>query len=359
VATSEEVVVGGGRAIRNRSGLDVLSLVVVIGLALWVSHLQMTFTPLMRDERSSLVHALDGTSARPFCYRVLVPWAAVAVGAVIPPVVGDRLCREPTRWLGCDFIPERAHGPGPYLGLALLQFLSILTFALVLGRTYRRVFAASRGKGRVISAVALLFIAVVIRFGYCGHLYDFPVLALFAGMLWALLFSRLTVFLLLFGVACWTKETAILMTFAYCAIFFDRLPRRRFLGYLALQVLAYAVAQIVLRWWFRDHAGSPIEAWYAEQLPWFGRKTGLKVALLGLGLLWMSIAWSLKPVAVRRALFMVLPHLALFAYGGRPGEARALYESFPVLMLVLFSSSVQVWSLVSLRAARLLGASSS
>ncbi len=318
----------------------------MICLGLVATHLQMTLTPMLREDRSSLERHLDGTAERPFCYRVLTPFAGLAVGALIPHALGDRICAPTRGWRACDFMPKRADLRAPYLGIALIELLSVIAYAVVLGRGYRRLFDASEAAEWAVAAGSLLVLSVVIHFVPCGHFYDFPVLALSAGMLGALLFQRLPAYLLLFAVACWTKETAILFTFAYCAIYIGRLPRSRFWLYLTAQLAIYASAQIALRLWYRNNPGSAVEVWYAEQLPWLARKAVLKIVFLGGLVFAISFNWSRKPLELRRALFMIAPHLVLFVYGARPGEARALYDTFPVLMLFLFRNSVEISNLL-------------
>jgi len=152
--------------------------------------------------------------------------------------------------------------------------------------------------------------------------------------------SVLLAFLALFAVSAWTKETTILMTFAYCAMFFDRIPRRRFAAYLVAQVGLYAVAFVALRWLFRNNDGGSVEAWYREQLAWFLRKPLQRLVLLSAGAGAVAFAWSSKPKASSsldgHAVFPTWPCSSTAA--SRPRYA-ALYESFPILFLLGFQNA--------------------
>jgi hypothetical protein len=156
-------------------------------------------------------------------------------------------------------------------------------------------------------------------------------------------------FLVLFAVSCLNKETTLLMTVAYAAYFYDRLPRRKFLLYLGIQCLTFGLIYGYLRYHFAANPGVSMEIVWLDQLQWFmGRTFGdFATFLIIAGLI--AYRWDEKPLVLRRAAAMLVPHIALFLIAVNPGEMRNFYESLPLLTL-LFCRNLQ------LLAATLLGA---
>jgi hypothetical protein len=321
---------------RAPSALGVAGILVVVILSGWVTEAQMTFTPLLREDRTNLERTIAGTADRPFCYRVLVPWVTAAVARLVPQELGEKVCAQPARWMVCRFMPPDPATRAPYFALAGLLFASILAYAVLIGSMYRRLFAGSELSRWLAAAGSLIVVLATVYAGCCGHIYDFTMLALFAGMVWTLLFERLRLFLVLFCISCWTKETTILVTFAYFAIYWDRLPRQRFLLHLAVQFVAFVAAYATVKWLYAHNPGGALEHWYGQEVTWLARKFVLKVSLLVSAAVAIGFKWRQKPLALRRALLMLAPHLALFIYAARPGELRNLYESFPIITLLVF-----------------------
>jgi hypothetical protein len=329
-----------GAPLRGRvDATTAVGLAVVLALAAWATHLQLTRTQLLVEPRVRIERYLEGSAARPFCFRVLVPWSVGALAHAIPGSVPDAICGGASHPRECEIIPEGSEQQRPYVALGLILFASIASYAVIMGRTFRRVFQSSEGASWLAAAGSLLTIAFVVFFGGQGHIYDFTQLAFFAGMLSTLLTEQLAVFLLLFVLSCWTKETAIFMTFAYCAIYYDRLPRKRFVSYLLLQIVAFVGVYGAVRFLYRHNPGGPMEIWYRQQMAWFLRKPLQRMVLVAAGSSAILFAWAEKPLSLRRALWMLPPHLAMFLVAAQPAEIRNLYESLPVVMLFMLRNA--------------------
>jgi hypothetical protein len=307
---------------------------ILVLASFYLTYAIMTQTQLLTEPRVTVERYVAGTASKPFCFRALVPWLVRALGMCMPLSLTGSVCGQGSTLHLCSLLPTDPGARRFYLSFGLVLFLSIAAYGWKLQSMFRMTVGVSNMQAWCMTAVALLVHAAVLRVGGYGHAYDFTVLALFAAMLSALLADEIGVFALLFAVASWTKETAILMSFSFAIVYVDRLPRARLLTYLGLQLLLYAVAQGTVRWIFSGNAGAIVEPWYLEQIQWFLRKPIQRVAfftLLG-GVVFGR--WSKRGVVLRRAAVMLVPHLCLFAYGGRPAEWRALYESFPVLFIL-------------------------
>ncbi|MFZ5831615.1 MAG: hypothetical protein ACOY3P_16135 [Planctomycetota bacterium] len=302
----------------------------VIGiLAVWLTCQQMRHTQMLVERRVSLDRYLEGTSHRPFCHRVLVP----VLLRVITPVLPTSACAAWGRELSPADVPTdvAADDPRVYVALFLVLLTPLLVYAGVSGAMYQRFFSHSVYAFPIGAIGVLLFLAPMVLQGI-GHVYDFSVLAFHAGMLLCLVEKRLGWYLALFVVSCFNKETTVLMTVAYCACLFDRVPRRQFLLYLLLQVVAFVAVYGIVTWHFRGNPGAGMEVHLSRLIPIYSQRWKTLVYICAIVVL-VAYRWSEKPQFFRRAMFMLVPHVALCLYGAYPGELRNFYESVPLLAL--------------------------
>jgi hypothetical protein len=283
---------------------------------------------MLHEDRVSLDRYIDGTAHRPFCYRVLVPMLLRVMSPVISKLPGiDHVIA-----ICGDFSTIPAKHPASIAGLAVILIFSLVAYSFLCGHIYHKFFSESPYASSIGSVGALVFLVpfVLMRF---GHVYDFSVLMFHAAMLLCIAQKRLPLYLAFFTVSCLNKETAILMTVAYAACLYDCIPRRRFVVYLLLQLAIFLLTYGLVHRYFRNNAGGSMEFWLYKQVPVFllhwKRETTVTLAIVFL----VAYRWSEKPPIFRRAMVMLLPHLALYLCGANPGEVRNLYESMPLLAL--------------------------
>ena len=297
---------------------------------------------------------LEGTAEKPFATRVLVPGATKLVVLLIPESSRPMLGR-----LVSPFVPdlverEDVYDPAPYAVIGLIMVLSIVAYSIVTERSYNHFFGNSRTHWWVPLATLLLLIPFVLR--PVGHIYDFTSLLLQAAMLYALFVGRIRSYFLLFIIACFTKETAILTSAAFAGVYFDRMPRRRWVLLLVAQLAMFCLIYGVLAYHFRHNGGEAVYVWISDHLSFYFGSTRrfLKYAVFYIaGLILVGFRWSQKPLTLRRAAWMWIPHAGLILLASFPGEIRNFYESAPLMTLFALRNSE---SLVVTRFARIRGA---
>jgi hypothetical protein len=169
--------------------------------------------------------------------------------------------------------------------------------------------------------------------GNVGHIYDFTQLLFMAALLGAMAAGRQGLYLVLFTCACFNKETTIFASIAYAFYFVDHLRRRTLVAMLLAQALIFGLIYFGLRRHYAGNPGQGMENWAAAQMAWLGRRTFSEYLAWTGGILLVAYRWPEKPVLMRRAAWVLVPHLALIVTSAYPGEVRNLYESLPILSL--------------------------
>jgi hypothetical protein len=191
-----------------------------------------------RDPRSCLAAMLNGTAHRPFVVRRLVPDVIGSLARWTPPVWGQWAVRQvatlpsplPTLLLGRDRSVAYAH-------LLLMVSVWACYFGTLLcwrGMLNRFVYPSlqkgegvskkpspplgGEGMGTVrllltdgLPVLALGLVYPLLNWRHGVHIYDPATLLLYSAALWALLEGRVWLYLLLFALAVWHKETALVL----------------------------------------------------------------------------------------------------------------------------------------------------
>jgi hypothetical protein len=298
---------------------------------------------------------LDHTAQRPYVYRVLSP-ELIGLGAGLVP---DALVEAHEEWLleGSPLLQYRRPGERWTLDksvkwhVAYFYLFACLVAALF---TARSLTAEMLGVSRLFAdyapAVALLFLPLTFHWG--GYLYDFPELLLLLLCTLALARSRLDWFYPLYLLAILNKESNVLLASFFVAFAWDRMPRRRLLSHLAVQMVVGWSLVLALRLAFLENEGaqalfffplnlqfwlSPGSYWkfidpYAP-LVWVPRGANLiTLFVVGFIVLW---DWRRKPPVLRRLLLLsAAVNLPVFLLFSLADEVRALSLVFPALYLL-------------------------
>jgi hypothetical protein len=299
---------------------------------------------MLKESRVSIDSYIDGTVSRPFAYRVLIPQTLRAFIAAAPRPVADVL----DHW-GQAIRSKVFHGftlasngdpilsgpgskyPQAIFMLAALHFACLVGYALIGSSLYARLFPNSNFRP-VAAPLLLLLLFPIVSFGV-GHMYDFSVLLFSSCLLLAMAYRQHMLYLIIFAVACFNKETTILMVFAYAMVFFRRLPFPFYALMLAAQLAIFLVIYISLKAVFAGNPGGPMEIWLFDQAGWYWHQPMTFFLVASLVAFVISFRWNEKPPFLRRSMIMVLPHCALFLYAAYPGEWRNWYESVPMLSM--------------------------
>jgi hypothetical protein len=322
-------------------------LIVVVLLAAVLERAQLLKTNMLTQERVSLDDYIDGTVSRPFAYRVLLPQILRGINAVTPVSAAADLDRLGKRigWSG----PQNKY-PRDVIWLAALQFASLIGYAIVGASLYSALRSREKSWTHWLVAPVLLLLLVPIVYKGLGHIYDFTGLFFTVWLLWAMAGRRHVLYLLVFAASCMNKETTLLMSVAYAAIFFRRMVFGRYVGMLAAQFAIFLAIYVPLRVTYKDNPGSGIQVHWDEQFAYYAShlNNGYVLAIFSVSvvlfLILLTFRWNEKPQLLRRAAVMIVPHMALFIYGAAPGEVRNLYEIVPLISMLILCSVASICS---------------
>ena len=227
---------------------------------------------------------------------------------------------------------------GFYLGAILMA--SLIGY-VVIGR---RLWATLFGPCGIPELVPVGLLAVMLPFvaDRLGHVYDFTVLFFMTTLLYLIATRRHALYLVFFALSLLNKETTILAAVAFAANSVGRLPRRTFVLMMLAQIIAFILIYGGLRLHYAGNLGSGMDCWVKGQVRWFfALEFPEFLAYLG-GILLVAYRWPAKPLMMRRSIWMVGPHVALFVAGAYPGEFRNLYESVPLLSLFVLRNIQEI-----------------
>jgi hypothetical protein len=236
--------------------------------------------------------------------------------------------------------PENKY-PRAIVWLAALQFASLIGYALVGATLYSTVLPRERLWSQWIVAPTLLLFLVPVVYKGLGHIYDLTVLFFMTFLLWAMATKRHVLYLVVFAASCLNKETTILMSVAYAAVFFRRMVFTRYAIMLAAQIAIFVAIYMPIRMAYKDNPGSGMEVHLHEQFAYYKShlSNGYVLAIfsiaIALFLFLLTFRWNEKPQFLRRAAVMIVPHMALVFYGAAPGEVRNLYEIVPLISMLI------------------------
>lgn len=314
----------------GRLGVRLGSWLLLCVLPLLLTQTVMKHTPMLVEERVRLDRYLDETAHRPFMFRVLVPRSIRLLKATIPDAavkpIADRVMNHLLPRSLEDPVDKVAH-----FYLSAILCLSLLGYALVGARLYLRLLPPVPYPE--VFAVGFLLLLVPFTAGITCHLYDFTLLLLMAALLYAIATHQHALYLILFTVSCFNKETTLFASVAYTCYFADRMPWKAFIPMVLAQGLIFVLIYFSLHRYYAGNGGTNLEFWLAEQLKFLGRRSFADyLSWLG-GVLLVAFHWPDKPLMMRRSMWMVVPNVCLVATSAFPGEVRNLYESLPLLSL--------------------------
>jgi len=307
------------------AGLDATAAVIACGLftlrAAWSGQLgDQGLAPFAR--------MIDGTAARPFVHRLLLPSLARGLYVLLPGSLREALDRG---------------FPGAQVGLALLlAFACFLAFALVLRRLLDVCYAAPEGARRWGPAAGLLALPALFL-PSSVHLYDPATLLLTALALLLIRERRRLAYYAVFMLACLNRETAILLTALFLLWERRQLAPARLAWHGLIQVMLWAGVLVAIR---ALQAGNP---GHAAQLL-FPRNLRLlleaRAAIAFWGVLAVALAlvipgWRRAPRFLRQAALVTLIPVALATlFTGLPTEMRDYLEAYPALFLIALPTAV-------------------
>jgi hypothetical protein len=336
-----------------KRGIIVLAsyaLLATIVLAVWArATLTETITGHEPDGEpnycwANLSKMIDGTAPAPFVTRRLLPDSAAFLAGLVPEAFWNKLrsflAREsfPARHIrglldGLGWQPE--YYPEVFSGYFLI-WLSIIGFMFTCRQLARFFYDMP---DRVANLVGGLF-GIGLLGGndsrWCGYTYDIPHAFLFVLTVYAIVASRWWL-LPTFILACYSKETALLLIIGYAVV--NRHSFRRLTYWLMLVVMGGIYFGI--RSWITQHYQSPPgdHFWYPERnLAFLGKQ-----AFYSLWWTFIVVVICIRIYLIRREvprdlfwlLLMGVVILGAAFFKGWIEERRQYLEVYPIVGLIL------------------------
>jgi len=312
---------------------------VVVGQVLFAFVVRPGLEGNMRAVFQDLVY---GKAHKPYVYRTLLPTTVRVIADVTPDAIKERANRfgegrkrmALLRW-NHDYLYE-------YLVASTLMFGCFLWLAYILRRLVRTFYPTYPPLVADLSPV-LAFLALPLFFRYFSYIYDPATLLIFGLAIGVVYERRLALFYLLFVVAAFNKETAILLV----GWFVVREAGHRSVGKIAIHVAAmvviFAAIKTLLAIVFKENPGSFYEPHlldhnlklaFAQPLKF----AGFAAVIVGTVLL-LRDHWSTKNHFLRWAFGVtIVPLLASGIFFGFVDELRGYYEVFSLLFLLCLPS---------------------
>ena len=297
---------------------------------------------------------VHGDASRPFVNRALLPMATRVIAATTPDccrtgLIEDVETHAGLRALVKDLKWEPSLLP-EYLIACALMYLALLGFLY----SVRYLFAAvGEGPGWFVDLVALLAVlGLPPFFKYYSYIYDFPALFLFTLGLALLARERWALFLAVYFVSCFNKETTILLSFIFVVRFFlrRRPGRGDFLKLGAAQLAIFLFSRAVLHAMYGSNPGGTVEFHLVHNLQ-LAKPYALSSFMAWLAVLvFVARNWMDKPEFLRDAAWIVVPLFALTVTFGLYDELRDYSEAYPIVFLLMMWSVADVLG-VKLKAA--------
>ncbi|QHI68817.1 hypothetical protein [Tichowtungia aerotolerans] len=277
---------------------------------------------------------VDGTASRPFVYRVLAPTVIRSLENALPDVLNEKICTavaaRPVSELFERYEWELEYASAYLIAVAVL-FVSLLLFVHAFGVLARSQYEMNPVFLRVLSLVALAGLPCFFR--YYSYLYDFPHLVLFCYALAMMSLRRWKVYILLFVLACLSKETTVLLIAVFIIHFWKKRQTLPFFALAVVQVVIFVTIKCGLNILFQKNPGASVEFHLGHNLmliPYNFAQAGMFAAIAVL----CARDWAHKPSFLKSAVWMLPPLVGLTFLFGLLDEYRDYYEIYPVILLL-------------------------
>jgi hypothetical protein len=290
-----------------------------------------------------------GTAWKPFVYRTLLPTSVRLVSEIIPESIHNAVTKKVESnnflMLGLEKLKWESEFITEYLIAMVLMYLSLLGFVYAFRKLFDEIYTSPLWFKNVISIILLFAIPAMFQPNYSNYVYDFPALFLFTLGLLFLRQRKWNHFLILFLIACFNKETIILLTMIFAIHFYnDKETTKKFYYQLiAAQLFIFGLIKILLFILFFDNPGGFVEFHLIDRnyLLFNGYSLTTFVVLLIIVLSIFS-RWNEKPKFLKDSLWIGVPLLILTLLFGFFDELRDYYEVLPVIILLISYSIAKI-----------------
>jgi len=293
-----------------------------------------------RFPRAMFPDMVQGTAHKPFVYRALVPFVVRHVSTSLPEGVRSGIDR---------YVRDPLIGQPPLARLKLnldtvdwtellvavgVWYLSVIGFAWAFKKLARSVYELDE---RFLDVLALAAVAALpTLFRYYSYIYDFTHLFLFTACLVALRQRRWALYLTLFIITTFSKETSALLIAIFAVAWARSLPRGTFAALVVAQLLIFVGIKWLLALQFDSNPGGFVRFNLLQHNLWMHPYRIPQFVALGIIAIGIARDWARKPLFLRQCFLVIVPVLLFLGlFLGYFDEYRIYYEAYPVVLLLL------------------------
>lgn len=265
------------------------------------------------DPRCGVLTILAGAGHRPYVYRVL---STLVLRAMM------------------------------HMGLDAASSLSILVSITAIGsicafRYLVSFFGGYRARAAVISPLIVAAVAVLtVSFPY-NMVYDMPTLALVVAGYALMLRRHWRWYIVVFTLACLSKETAFILTVGFAAVYFRCMMWRDYIVLGGLQFAVWVAVRALVTWLYGGYPGVSMETHWDLHLFALHSLPVAVAIYCALATFLVSVIlrrWHDKPIEMKRLFVSIAPLLVvLYFVGGNPFELRVFAEVTPIAAILFFA----------------------
>jgi hypothetical protein len=317
-----------------------LSIIAIVSLYVLIAFVKLP--NINGYKRAMFSEMVYGTAWKPFVYRTLLPSTVRTLSEIIPESVHSSftqkvesnksamLVLEKFKWES-EFITE-------YLVAMVLMYFALLGFVFAFRKLFDEVYSSPLWFKNLISIILLFSIPAMFQPQYANYVYDFPALFLFTLGLVLIRQRNWNYFIVLFFIACFNKETIILLTLIFAIHFYkdNEVSKKLYYQLIAIQLLVFGAIKILLHFLFINNPGGFVEFHLIDRnyLLFNGYSLTTFVVLLIIVLSIFS-NWKEKPKFLKDSMWIAIPLLILTLFLGFFDELRDYYEVLPVAVLLI------------------------
>ena len=329
-----------GRYARHISLLSVvLFSMVVLGVALTKSII------ITHNPNSGLIPTANGKANKPFVYRTLIAQVSNVITMATPVSVQKKVSDHALQLISKKsfkkLFPPRhrvkktmyeTHNVYRTVVVVIIIYGFLLLYAGCVGVMARELFPKTNGFSYFAPFFALLILLPFIDRN--AHYYDFSTLGFTALLLLLLHRKKWVAYILCYTLACFNRETPILITALFFVHYRHALPLRLFIQLMLYQLILWGGSCLYLRELFEEN-----RSWRYPNIPYvlsweLSRFNMFK--LLQLVVIWLLITlrWNEMPRILKHVGWFLPLMIVLYLTKGMYKEYRVLYEAFPLVALV-------------------------
>jgi len=323
---------------------------LVVAIVTYMMFYAIGVSIMLREgpEHTSIIPMIDQTVSRPYIYRTLLPTLSQIITQVTPetvqqyvgqialsiaelPIIQEFMIRA--KWT--EYNPILSNPPYlyPTTIILLLMYLSFLLYAFMLHRTFLLCFP-----DRKYAAMWSTVLGLIVLLPFITHVfkvYDPPTLAFSILCLYFMVGQQWVPYLIVFTLSCINKETTLLQAFFFAMAFFNKMPRRKYLELLLMQLIIFASIKLAINYIYADSPGLMVKYRHVWVVAVESRR------IVGWNILWVVFTlwlitahWRELPATLKHSLWVFFGCTLVYYILGAPGEYRVFFDAFPGMTLM-------------------------